>query len=65
VQGLTPKKVAQALHIRYETVRRHQKAIYEKLHVPSIVEAVAAVNMTNKNATKGLADKEERKGSGA
>lgn len=44
VQGFTTKKVAQALHISYETVRRHQKAIYEKLHVHSMVEAIAAVN---------------------
>jgi DNA-binding NarL/FixJ family response regulator len=44
VQGLSTKKVAQALHISYETVRRHQKAIYEKLHVHSMVEAIAAVH---------------------
>lgn len=44
VQGFSTKKVAQALHISYETVRRHQKAIYEKLHVHSMVEAIAAVN---------------------
>lgn len=46
VQGFSTKKVAQTLHISYETVRRHQKAIYEKLHVHSIVEAVAAVKNT-------------------
>lgn len=46
VQGFSTKKVAQALHISYETVRRHQKAIYEKLQVHSMVEAIAAVNST-------------------
>ncbi|MGE0681465.1 MAG: response regulator [Candidatus Binatia bacterium] len=44
VQGFSTKKVAQVLHISYETVRRHQKAIYEKLHVHSMVEAIAVVN---------------------
>lgn len=44
VQGVSTKKVAQALHISYETVRRHQKTIYEKLHVHSMVEAIAAVS---------------------
>lgn len=44
VQGFSTKKVAQALHISYETVRQHQKAIYEKLHVHSMVEAIATVN---------------------
>lgn len=44
VQGFSTKKVAQVLHISYETVRRHQKAIYEKLHVHSMVEAIAAVS---------------------
>ena len=44
VQGFSTKKVAQVLHISYETVRRHQKAIYGKLHVHSMVEAIAVVN---------------------
>jgi len=44
VQGFSTKKVAQELYISYETVRRHQKAIYEKLHVHSMVEAIAAVS---------------------
>lgn len=49
VQGFSTKKVAQVLHISYETVRRHQKAIYEKLHVHSMVEAIAAVNNTQES----------------
>lgn len=49
MQGFSTKKVAQVLHISYETVRRHQKAIYEKLHVHSMVEAIAAVNNTQES----------------
>jgi DNA-binding NarL/FixJ family response regulator len=41
VQGFPTKKVAEALHISYETVRLHQKHIYEKLRVHSMGEAVA------------------------
>lgn len=44
VQGFSTRKVAQVLHISYETVRRHQKVIYEKLHVHSMVEAIASIN---------------------
>ena len=44
VQGFSTRKVAQTLYISYETVRRHQKAIYEKLHVHSMVEAIATVS---------------------
>ncbi len=40
-QGYTTRKVAEALHISYETVRCHQKNIYRKLQVNSLVEAVA------------------------
>lgn len=47
VQGFSTRKVAQTLHISYETVRRHQKAIYEKLHVHSMIEAIAAVSGTH------------------
>lgn len=43
VQGFSTKKVAQVLHISYETVRRHQKTIYEKLHVHSMIEAIATL----------------------
>lgn len=46
VQGFSTKKVAEALHISYETVRRHQKTIYEKLHVHSMIEAIATVKIT-------------------
>ncbi len=45
VQGFSTKKVAEALHISYETVRRHQKTIYEKLHVHSMIEAIATVKI--------------------
>jgi len=48
VPGFTTKKVAQTLHISYETVRRHQRAIYEKLQVHSMVEAIAAVHGARK-----------------
>ncbi|MGE4094885.1 MAG: response regulator [Candidatus Binatia bacterium] len=41
VKGFPTKKVAEALHISYETVRLHQKHIYKKLHVHSMGEAVA------------------------
>jgi DNA-binding NarL/FixJ family response regulator len=47
VQGFSTRKVAQVLHISYETVRRHQKAIYEKLQVHSMVEAIATVSGTH------------------
>jgi DNA-binding NarL/FixJ family response regulator len=47
VQGFSTKKVAHVLHISYETVRRHQKVIYEKLHVHSMVEAIATVSGTH------------------
>lgn len=40
-QGFTTKKVAEALCISYEAVRSHQKNIYRKLRVHSLVEAVA------------------------
>jgi DNA-binding NarL/FixJ family response regulator len=42
-KGFTARKVAQALYISYETVRSHQKAIYKKLHVHSLAEAVAVL----------------------
>ena len=41
--GRTTKKVAQDLHISYETVRCHQKNMYKKLQVHSLVEALAAL----------------------
>lgn len=41
-KGFTTKKVAEKLCVCYETVRHHQKAIYRKLQVHSLVEAVAA-----------------------
>ena len=41
VKGFTTRGVADAFGISYETVRRHQKTIYEKLHVHSMGEAVA------------------------
>ena len=41
VQGLSYKMIGAAMDIGYETVRSHMKAIYEKLHVVSMTEAVA------------------------
>jgi len=40
-QGFTTRKVAEVLYIDYKTVRSHQKNIYRKLQVHSLVEAVA------------------------
>lgn len=40
-QGLSARKIAQLLYISYETVRCHQKTIYNKLQVHSAVEAAA------------------------
>lgn len=40
-QGMSYKLVAAELSIGLETVRTHIKRIYEKLHVHSVVEAVA------------------------
>ena len=39
--GLATKKVADTLCISYETIRSHQKNIYRKLQVNSMLEAVA------------------------
>jgi len=39
-QGYNTKKLAEMLHISYSTVRCHQKNIYKKLHVNSLLEAV-------------------------
>lgn len=39
-QGYNAKKVAEMLRISYATVRCHQKNIYKKLHVNSLLEAV-------------------------
>ena len=40
-RGCSTRKAADALHISYDTVRSHQKNIYRKLQVNSILEAVA------------------------
>ena len=40
-RGFSTKMIAAELGIGYETVRSHLKAIYDKLHVASMTEAVA------------------------
>jgi DNA-binding NarL/FixJ family response regulator len=40
-RGYSTRKVADTLNISYETVRSHQKNIYRKLQVNSLIEAVA------------------------
>ncbi len=42
-KGYTARKAAEALFISYETVRCHQKNIYKKLQVNSLIEAVAVL----------------------
>ena len=42
--GYSARTVAQLLHISYQTVRCHQKNIYKKLQVGSVLEALAALN---------------------
>ena len=43
-QGHSARKIAQLLNISHHTVRCHQKNIYKKLHVKSVLEAVAVLN---------------------
>lgn len=38
--GYTNRRIADELHISYETVRTHLKNIYNKLHVHTLVEAI-------------------------
>ena len=47
-KGLTTRKVAPVLSISYATVRCHQKNIYKKLQVHSMVEAVAMFRGTQR-----------------
>ena len=42
-EGYSTRKTAEALFISYETVRCHQKNIYKKLQVNSLVQAVAVL----------------------
>lgn len=42
-EGYSTRKAAEALFISYETVRCHQKNIYKKLQVNSLVQAVAVL----------------------
>ena len=39
-RGYSNRKIAEELHISYETVRTHLKNIYNKLHVHTLVEAM-------------------------
>ena len=39
-KGYRYKEIAEALHLRVETIRTHLRRIYEKLHVSSRTEAV-------------------------
>jgi DNA-binding NarL/FixJ family response regulator len=39
-KGFNTKKAAEMLNITYATIRCHQKSIYKKLHVNSLLEAV-------------------------
>jgi len=43
-RGYPTRKVADELHISYDTVRTHLKNIYKKLHVHTLVEAMAVFN---------------------
>jgi len=43
-RGYSTRKVADDLHISYETVRSHLKNIYQKLHVHTAVEALLLYN---------------------
>lgn len=42
--GHSARKVARQLQISYHTIRCHQKNIYKKLHVKSLLEALAVLN---------------------
>ncbi len=42
-RGLRPKEIAKQAGMAYETVRTHQKNIYRKLGVRSVVQAIVAV----------------------
>jgi len=39
-QGLLYKEIAEQLHVSHETIKKHLKNIYQKLHVQNKVEAL-------------------------
>jgi two-component system, NarL family, response regulator LiaR len=54
-KGHSARKVAEKLFISYETIRRHQKNIYKKIQVNSLLEAVAVYRGEKKEPFKQTA----------
>ncbi len=49
-RGYSGKRVAQQLAISYETVRTHQKNIYRKLGVNSLIQALLVYQRENQTS---------------